>query len=64
MATAYRDGLVPLMNKQETTHYAVQAGLRAAIREDFESKIGRRIFYRQISKAYSCNSCNKIRCRR
>jgi hypothetical protein len=32
---------VPLMNKQETTHYAVQAVLRAAIREEFESKIGR-----------------------
>ncbi|MFL6470681.1 MAG: hypothetical protein ACJ71H_07505 [Nitrososphaeraceae archaeon] len=29
------------MNKQETSHYAIQAVLRAATREDFESKIGR-----------------------
>jgi hypothetical protein len=31
----------PLMNKQETSHYAVQAVLRAAVHEDFESKKGR-----------------------
>ncbi|MFL6342576.1 MAG: hypothetical protein ACJ72U_13645 [Nitrososphaeraceae archaeon] len=30
-----------LMDKQETSHYAIQAVLRAATREDFESKIGR-----------------------
>ena len=41
VATAYRDGLTPLMDKQETSHYAIQAVLRAATREDFESKIGR-----------------------
>ncbi|MFL6435164.1 MAG: hypothetical protein ACJ71O_15695 [Nitrososphaeraceae archaeon] len=41
IATAYRNGLVPLMNKEETSHYAIQAVLRAAIREDFELKIGR-----------------------
>ena len=29
------------MNEQETSHYAIQAVLRAAIREEFESKIGR-----------------------
>jgi hypothetical protein len=29
------------MTKEETQHYAVQAVLRAAIREDFISKIGR-----------------------
>ncbi|MFL6392993.1 MAG: hypothetical protein ACJ71E_13215 [Nitrososphaeraceae archaeon] len=40
-ATAYRKELIPLMNKQETSHYAIQAVLRAATREDFESKIGR-----------------------
>ena len=28
------------MDKQETSHYAIQAVLRAATREDFESKIG------------------------
>ena len=41
LATAYRNGLTPLMDKQETSHYAIQAVLRAATREDFESKIGR-----------------------
>src|ERR687888_696249 len=41
VATAYRNGLTPLMDEQETSHYAIQAVLRAATREDFESKIGR-----------------------
>src|ERR1044072_3014630 len=40
VATVYRNGLTPLMDKQETSHYAIQAVLRAATREDFESKIG------------------------
>jgi hypothetical protein len=29
------------MNEQETSHYAIQAVLRATTREDFEPKIGR-----------------------
>ncbi len=41
IATAYRGGLVPLMTKEETLQYSIQAVLRAATREDFESKIGR-----------------------
>ena len=41
VATAQRNGLTLLMDKQETSHYAIQAVLRAATREDFESKIGR-----------------------
>ena len=41
IATAYRKGLNPLMNEDETSHYAIQVVLRAATREDFESKIGR-----------------------
>jgi hypothetical protein len=41
IATAYRNGLIPLMDEQETSHYAIQVVLRAATREDFESKIGR-----------------------
>jgi hypothetical protein len=41
VATAYRKELIPLMDKQETSHYAIQAVVRAATREDFESKIGR-----------------------
>ena len=40
VATAYRSGLTSLMDEQETSHYAIQAVLRAATREDFESKIG------------------------
>ena len=41
IATAYRNGLTPLMDDKETSHYAIQVVLRAATREDFESKIGR-----------------------
>src|SRR5919202_1288700 len=44
VATAYRNGLTPLMDKKETEHYAIQAVLRAATREDFESKIGRLVY--------------------
>src|SRR5918911_641020 len=44
VATAYRAGLIPLMDKQETSHYAIQAVLRAATREDFESKIGTLVY--------------------
>lgn len=40
-ATAYRKGLVPLMTGDQTSQYAIQAVLRAAIREDFETNIGR-----------------------
>jgi hypothetical protein len=40
IATAYREGLVPLMTPEETARYAVQAAIRAATRETFESKIG------------------------
>jgi hypothetical protein len=41
IATLYRNGLTPLMDEQETSHYAIQVVLRAATREDFESKIGK-----------------------
>jgi hypothetical protein len=41
LATSYREGLSPLMTREETKHYALQAVLRAAIREDFISKLGR-----------------------
>jgi hypothetical protein len=39
IATAYRYGLTPLMNEQETSHYAIQAVLRATTHENFEPKI-------------------------
>jgi hypothetical protein len=41
LTTSYRNGLIPLMTREETKHYALQAVLRAAIREDFVSKLGR-----------------------
>lgn len=41
LATSYREGLIPLMTREETKHYAVQVVLRAAIREDFASKLGK-----------------------
>ena len=41
IATVYRRDLVPLMTKEETSQYSIQAVLRAATREDFETKIGR-----------------------
>lgn len=41
IATAYRRGLTALMDEKETSHYTIQAVLRAATREDFELKIGR-----------------------
>lgn len=40
IATAYRKGLAPLMTQEETARYAVQAAIRAATRETFETKIG------------------------
>jgi hypothetical protein len=41
IATEYREGLVPLMTKEQTSQYAIEAVLRAAIREEFESYIGK-----------------------
>src|SRR5687768_3324382 len=38
---AYREGLQPLMDRQETEHYTIQTVLRASTRETFESKIGK-----------------------
>src|SRR5919197_3287322 len=38
---AYREGLQPLMNRQETEHYTIQTVLRASTRETFEDKIGK-----------------------
>ena len=40
-ATTYRQGLVPLMTVDETSQYAIQAVLRAATRQDFETNTGR-----------------------
>jgi len=40
VASAYRRDLVPLMSQEETARYSVQAAIRAATRESFESRIG------------------------
>jgi hypothetical protein len=41
LASSYRPGLVPLMTKEETRQYALEAVTRALMRETFQSKIGR-----------------------
>jgi hypothetical protein len=37
----YREGLNPLMDRQETEHYTMQTVFRASTRETFENKIGK-----------------------
>jgi hypothetical protein len=37
----YREGLQPLMDRQETEHYTIQTVLRASTRGTFENKIGK-----------------------
>ena len=41
VGAAYREGLQPLMDRQETEHYTIQTVLRASTRETFENKIGK-----------------------
>jgi len=41
IASSYRHNLVPLLTREETSHYVLQSVLRSATREDFESKLGR-----------------------
>jgi hypothetical protein len=38
---AYRKGLEPLMNREETEHYTIQTVLRASTRETFQNRIGK-----------------------
>ena len=40
-AVSYRKNLIPLLAEKETSDYAMKAVLRAATREDYESKIGK-----------------------
>src|SRR3990170_1603846 len=40
LATSYREQLNPLMNDDETKHYAMQAVFRAELREDFQKNLG------------------------
>ena len=52
---AYREGLQPLMNRQETEHYTIQTVLRASIRETFENKLGKQRYaiavYEKLTRA-------------
>ncbi len=41
IAADYREGLQPLMDRQETEHYTIQTVLRASTRGTFENKIGK-----------------------
>jgi hypothetical protein len=40
-AAEYRTGLNPLLTREETKQYAMQAVTRASLRENFTSKLGR-----------------------
>jgi hypothetical protein len=40
-AAEYRTGLDPLLTREETTQYAMQAVTRASLRENFTPKLGR-----------------------
>ena len=40
-AAEYRTGLDPLLTREETKQYAMQAVTRASLRENFTSKLGR-----------------------
>lgn len=44
VATSYREQLQPLMNEDETRLYAMQAVLRAELREDFQKNMGTLIY--------------------
>ena len=44
IATSYREQLQPLMNEEETRLYALQAALRAELREDFQKNMGTLIY--------------------
>ena len=41
VSSSYRKGLTPLMTKEETSQYAIQAVTRAMLREDFTAKLGK-----------------------
>ena len=41
ITSAYREGLIPLMDIEETSRYAIQAVTRVSLREDFQSKLGK-----------------------
>lgn len=40
ISSSYRKGLTPLLTKEETSHYTIQAVTRAMLREDFTAKLG------------------------
>ena len=55
----YREGLQPLMDKQETEYYTIQTVLRASTRGTFEDRIGKQRYAIAVyEKLGSCNSSN------
>src|ERR687891_2961978 len=61
IASSYRHNLIPLLTREETSHYVLQSVLRSATREDFESKLGRQEYsHRQVPKCYSCNGSSSL----
>lgn len=69
VATAYRKGLVPLMNKEETEKYAIHTVIRASMRETFAANIGKlqyavgiygKLIRATVPIAYGANSNNKF----
>ena len=55
IVSSYRHNLIPLLTREETSHYVLQSVLRSATREDFESKLGRQEYsigkYRNVIRA-------------
>jgi len=41
ITSTYREGLIPLMDIEETSRYSIQAVTRVSLREDFQSKLGK-----------------------
>ena len=55
IVSSYRTNLIPLLTREETSHYVLQSVLRSTTREDFESKLGRQEYsigkYRNVIRA-------------
>lgn len=55
IVSSYRTYLIPLLTREETSHYVLQSVLRSTTREDFESKLGRQEYsigkYRNVIRA-------------
>ena len=70
ITSAYRNGLIPLMDSKDTKRYTMQTVLRASMRETFEDKIGKlryaiglyeKLIRATIPIAFSSNNKNERR---